>query len=134
MSDPRMPTGLGAAGKAFWRKIVAEYDPSTADVERLTLACRLKDRIAAASAIIAHDGLMPDGKRHELLPQLRADERLFDQVLARLGLVDEAGHAPADGFTARAQAANAQRWGGEKARQVRDELSARRKHRAADAS
>jgi len=132
----KSPAGLGRVGAAFWRKVVADYAPSLAEADRLLMLCRLKDRIAAEAAIIAAEGLTVAGaagqpRPHPMLSQLRADERLADQLLARLDLVDDDGESLSDGLTARARAANRARWGGPK--RPGDELADRRKHRAVGA-
>lgn len=44
MSNPRMPAGLGAGGKALWKSVVDEHDLDGRQIVQLTEACRMKDR------------------------------------------------------------------------------------------
>jgi len=131
-ATPRPPAGLGRVGAGFWRKVITEFDPSTAEQERLLMLCRLKDRIAAEEALIAAEGLVVEGSQgqprpHPMLSQLRADQRLADQLLARLELVDEAGETIPTGRQARSQAGHAaRRWGGRRPHRKVTEMGSRR--------
>src|SRR5262249_49348828 len=57
ISYPRPPAGLGRAGKALWRRVVAEYDLDDAALLGLSKACAEADREAEAEGGVGEQGL-----------------------------------------------------------------------------
>jgi hypothetical protein len=92
MSPPRPPSGLGAAGRRFWRSVTAEYLLSLAEIGILARACRVLDRMArmdaeiAAAASLTVLGSTGQPSPHPLLSSLDAAERTFDILVRALAL------------------------------------------------
>ena len=87
---PRVPTGLGAAGAALWKRLTAPVDGdelefSVAELVTLELACRQADDISALEQVLAHDGPTVLGSRDQVrLSPIPAELRLQRAALARL--------------------------------------------------
>lgn len=57
MKQKKAPSDLGPAGRRFWTKVQAEYVLVEAhDIERLRLAAKALDRIAAAEKVLEAEG------------------------------------------------------------------------------
>ena len=52
-TDPQAPVFLAEAGRAFWQRVVSEFDLDSAALQLLALACKQADRAAEARAILA---------------------------------------------------------------------------------
>jgi hypothetical protein len=89
MSNPR---GVGAASRALWAKLSAEYSfDDAASLELLAQLARTHDRLCAAQKQVAADGLVLNGRAHPLLQvesQLRRDLLAFCRAL-RVALPSE---------------------------------------------
>jgi len=85
-----VPTGLGAAGAALWKRLTAPVDGdelefSVAELVTLELACRQADDISALEQVLAHDGPTVLGSREQVrLSPIPAELRLQRAALARL--------------------------------------------------
>lgn len=52
MTNPKVPTGLGAGGRALWRSVLDEHELDGRQVVQLTEACRMKDRLDKLDGIL----------------------------------------------------------------------------------
>jgi hypothetical protein len=107
--DPSAPpSGLGNAGRRFWKTILKEYvidDAGT--LQTLWQICASVDRLAECGEVIKRDGLLTRGARgpreHPLLKTELAIRAFVVRALARLGLDAEPpksiGRPPAKGYT-----------------------------------
>lgn len=124
MTSPKVPPGLAARGRAFWRRTVASYVLSETEVELLGEVCRLLDECDALRSVVAADGVTVAGSAgqprvHPALGELRQHRLAVGRLLAQLALPgDEEGtlDSPA---RARARRAAAARWSGHIRRDVR---------------
>lgn len=103
MATQRVPTGLGAGGRALWRDITAEHDLDPAQRVQLVEACRAKDRLDKLDDLLRGDvdtwvrltvDVNSDGDVYELrmtqaLVQANATANLLKQLIAALRLPDE---------------------------------------------
>ncbi len=87
------PAGLGEAGKALWRDVVAVYTLRPDEKRILTDACMAADRVAtmreeldARSIVTA--GSMGQEVVHPLVAEIRAHEAQIAGLLAKLKLPD----------------------------------------------
>src|SRR5215471_11800489 len=88
---PRAPTGLGKAGRAFWRSVMATYELSPAESLTLHRCCVSVDALAAVDAEIAEQGVSVRGSRGQVIPnrliKLRCEmERVLDVQIRALQL------------------------------------------------
>jgi hypothetical protein len=84
---------LAARGRGvrFWRRVVAEFDPSLAETELLAEACRLLDELDDLRAVVARDGATVTGSRgqvraHPALGELRQARGELRRLLDALGI------------------------------------------------
>lgn len=88
---PEAPKHLGAAGRSFWQRILADFDLSdSAQYALLEAACECQDRMAAARDAIQEDGeIVPDRygspKVHQACDLERRARAQFLQVMRQLG-------------------------------------------------
>ena len=52
-TDPQAPVFLAEAGRAFWTRVLREFELDGPSLELLALACKQADRAAEARAILA---------------------------------------------------------------------------------
>lgn len=79
-----MPKGLGPAGRAVWKKRVAEFGHYTeAQLDLLRLLCIQYDRIAEARADIAKHGVVIEDARGSIKgnPAVRVEQAAAAQIL-----------------------------------------------------
>lgn len=117
----RGPAGLGAAGRAFWRKVVADYELDHDGVALLEQACRTLDeldrlQVAVAGADLLVEGSAGQPRPHPLLGELRAHRLALGKLLTQLALPDEEDTPPLTATQQRAQKAARDRWAAERAR------------------
>ncbi len=92
MTAPKAPAGLDAHGLAFWRKATADRDFAEAhDLERLAIAARALDEIAADEALLRTEGRYTSdrwGRRipHPALKTVAENRVLFLRCIRELGL------------------------------------------------
>ena len=65
---PRPPAGLDAAGKAFWRSVLAAYDLSQVEAVMLDQACKTVDLLEQVDAALADYGVVSSGSRGQPVP------------------------------------------------------------------
>ncbi|MEI6263048.1 MAG: hypothetical protein WCR46_24545 [Deltaproteobacteria bacterium] len=88
----KIPPGLKAQGKQFWKKIQDVYGMDEAhDIERLKMACRCLDEIEEAELIIAAEGrYVPDRfektQEHSGCKAIRDNKTLFCRIIRELAL------------------------------------------------
>lgn len=91
---PQPPKHLGAAGRALWRSIVAEYELEPHHLAVLEAACQARDRMDEAHAAIERDGAYLPGrfgtKAHPALAVERDSRIAMLRCLRELGLDLEA--------------------------------------------
>lgn len=116
-SPPKVPLGLAARGRAFWRRTVASFVLSETEVELLGEVCKLLDECDSLHAVVAVDGVTVPGSSgqprvHPALGELRQHRLAVGRLLAQLALPgDEEGTLDSPS-RARARRAAAARWSG----------------------
>lgn len=109
------PKGLGAGGRALWRKVTTGYELREDEAVSLAAACRLVDELdrleeELAAAPVMVKGSMGQDKPHPLFAEVRAHRQALGRHLDGLGLSDaEGGNAFAKSHAARKMARA--RWG-----------------------
>ena len=88
---PRVPGGLGPAGRAFWRKIVAVYELSPAEMALLARACRTLDVLARIDRELAAGGLVVTGstgqpRANPLLASQAEQARVLETLIRGMSL------------------------------------------------
>ncbi|SRR5260370_14194846 len=68
MGRPRAPEGLGQAGKRLWAAVTAELELAGHELELLRQAASTADLIAAASQVLAADGMLSTGSMNQPVP------------------------------------------------------------------
>jgi hypothetical protein len=109
-----MPTGLGPAGTALWKRLVSVYDFEPRELVIVELACRQASDIAALDRAIKADGVIVLGSKGQpRLAQAVVEVRQCRLALARLlgELALQAEDAkPSTARSERAQRAANSRW------------------------
>lgn len=88
----RTPTGLKAAGKKFFRKVLSEYDLTDHhDIERLVQACKCLDEINEAEELIEVEGRFildrfSQRREHPAAKAIRDARTLFFRAVRELAL------------------------------------------------
>lgn len=113
----RAPAGLGARGRAFWRRTVGEYELTPAEAELLVEVCRVLDTCADLAEAIRADGTTVAGSKgqprvHPAIAELRAQRLALGRLLGQLGLEDDDGAALPTPRSVRARKAAESRWAG----------------------
>lgn len=92
MKQIKMPAGLQAPGKKFWKEVMGEYKlEMTHDLERLRQACRCLDEIKIAEVVIKKDGLFIEDRfkqkrEHPAAKLIRDNKTLFCRIIRELCL------------------------------------------------
>jgi hypothetical protein len=114
---PRCPSGVGAAGRALWKRIVGDVAPELEldqrDFAVLARAAKTADRIAELDAALSGDGLvLVNGKGDVRLHPAAAELRLLETSLARLlgGIDLDDAASSQSAVSRRARAAAQARW------------------------
>jgi hypothetical protein len=120
-STPRVPAGLGAAGKALWKSILSDLDEGweleNRELHFLRRAARCEDELVALEKIVDRDGETTEGSRgqtivHPALGEGRQLRLVQLRLLSALELQDPAsartGATPASKLARRAAES---RWG-----------------------
>lgn len=121
----RTPAGLGSAGKAAFKRLVATLPPGWAfdarELEILTEACKTRDLIDALEKAVTEHGAIVGGstKQKRVNPayaEIRQMRALYAQLLGKLELADNptaaAGEAkPQTAASKHASTAARARWG-----------------------
>lgn len=116
MADPRPPAGLQGRGRAFWRKVVADFDLEAAHFEVLREVCRLLDRQNALAAAVRRDGEVVVGstgqpRLHPALAESRQTALAIGRLLNELGLDRSDAEENETITTHKARRAAEARWG-----------------------
>ncbi len=77
---PAAPRGTGAEGRRLWRAVVSDYELAEHEMSLLRQAVRVADACEALQQLVDAEGVMPGGRPHPALVELR-QQRI---VLARL--------------------------------------------------
>jgi phage terminase small subunit len=87
---PAAPRHLSPKSRAFWRRIVGEFDMQAHHFELLRMACEAMDTAADARAIVAKDGASQPGRfgprAHPMLAVENAAAIRAGRLLRELGL------------------------------------------------
>lgn len=96
MSDrkPKTPAGLGAAGKALWRRLTGTFDFESGELVILETAARQADALAALEAVVAESGLMVAGsagqpRLNPAVAECRQGRIALARMLGMLGMPDD---------------------------------------------
>ncbi len=103
MSAARPPAHLGAAGRAFFRKISAEWEQGTHEQLLLIAACEQVDIAETCRSTIASDGLTiatAKGavKENPAVATLRQTTRLIQSLVRQMDLTED---TPPDSYRGR---------------------------------
>lgn len=88
---PRMPAGLGTAGRKLWRSVTGTYDLEPHEAEILALACHQADVAEQLAAQAEADGLIVAGasgqrRHHPALTEARLSSVAAARIIASLKL------------------------------------------------
>jgi phage terminase small subunit len=88
---PRAPAGLGSSGKAFWKKIVADYELEQHHLALLKQACKCLDDMDAAEAALKDQGRyfldkFEQWKEHPAAKDAKQLRGLFQRLVREIGL------------------------------------------------
>jgi hypothetical protein len=129
---PKPPKGLGSAGRALWRRIIAGVPPELElderELEALRLAARQSDDLAALEKVIAKEGVGSVGSAgqpvvHPAVVEARQSRLAVGKLLDTIRFADPDG-ALLTGAGRHAQGAANTRWGRSRARAKRREDTA----------
>jgi hypothetical protein len=106
--------GLGAAGKALWRRLLKVYELEEHEAALLTHACRQADDVAALEEVVGRDGYVVEGSQGQsrlnmAVTELRQSRLALGRLLAQVGFPDEADR-PMTEKSRRAQRVANSRW------------------------
>jgi hypothetical protein len=90
-TNPRIPAGLGPAGRKLWTTMTAELEFEPREVTILQAACRQADDIARLEAVVKSEGSSIKGSKnqsrlHPALPELRQGRLALGRLLAALDI------------------------------------------------
>jgi len=118
VTAPRMPTKLGASGKALWSSIIPAYDLRPDEVRILTDACREADLIARLqdaleSADLVTRGSMGQEVASPFVSEIRQHRTVLANLLKSLKIPDSPATAARKKahVSDQARAAARSRWG-----------------------
>ena len=91
MGTVRAPSGLGKAGRALWRDLMAEYGLNPVEAAILVQVCRCVDRLEAIEAELAGMPLVVAGSTGQprcnpLLAEQRAQARVLESRCRALAI------------------------------------------------
>jgi phage terminase small subunit len=92
MKIPKVPNGLEAPGKKFFKKVLSEYVLTEGhDLERLFMACRCLDEIAEDEKIVRSEGRFITDRflqkrENPASRSIRDNKTLFCRIIRELGL------------------------------------------------
>ncbi len=113
---PKAPPRLAAAGRALWKRIIADFELDVYDLILLECAARQADDVASLEALLAEQGLVVEGSQGQprlsaVVTELRQSRLAFSRLLAEVGLPNDDQEAGASPASRRAQKAADSRWG-----------------------
>ena len=122
---PRVPAGVGATGRALWRRLVGVYDFEEHELALLEVACRQADDVAALEKLIANQGMTVPGSQGQprlnaAVAEVRQGRLALGKLLGLLALPDEVDRPFTASSRTAQKAANA-RWSRKRAEQERRE-------------
>jgi P27 family predicted phage terminase small subunit len=88
----RVPRGLKAAGKKFWKKVLSEYElQDSHDLERLAMACKCLDDLVEIEERVETDGRFVKNRygtpvEHPGCKMIRDNRMLFIKIIRETGL------------------------------------------------
>jgi hypothetical protein len=104
MSEVGPPRGTGRAGKALWTSIADVFELEKHEIQLLSQAAVVADRIAALDAAVTRDGVLVEGRTHPALIESRLQRVTLGRLVALLRLPDLEDRRPQrrGGFRSRA--------------------------------
>lgn len=117
-STRRVPSGLAARGRRYWRAVLGVYELSESELEVLLEVCRTLDSLDLLEAAVARDGSTVRGSAgqtvvHPALTEARGQRALLHRLIAALALPDADGAQVPSARSQRGKVANAARWRGQ---------------------
>jgi len=88
----KTPSGLQAAGKKFYKQVLADYELTEGhDLERLFMGCRCLDEIKEAEDIVKEEGRFINDRfmqkrEHPAAKSIRDNKIIFCRIIRELGL------------------------------------------------
>ena len=91
VNPPRVPDGVGPAGRTFWKKITSTYELSLGELALLVRVCKTLDLVARIDRELAGAALLVPGstgqmRANPLLEAKVAQERVLELLVRGLGL------------------------------------------------
>lgn len=112
---PTPPDDLGDAGRAYWLRVVEEYDLGAVEEPALAQVCRTLDTLAALDeAVRTHGHVTDEGKISPAIVEQRQQRAILVRLLGLLDLPTDDDERPAAGGDAASRAARKAaraRWG-----------------------
>ena len=112
-APPRVPAGIGDAGRKLWRAITREHELDGRETAILAQACRQADALADMDAALVRDGIVVPGAAGQ--PRLNAIVAESRQARLALAKLLDLLHLPDDDAEARKnrpqQRRASRRWG-----------------------
>lgn len=92
-TKPRAPKGLLTRGRALWKAIHRDFQPTPAEAQILHELCRTLDEIDTLSAALAQSGSTVTGshgqpRANPIYAELRQHRATADRLALALGLTD----------------------------------------------
>lgn len=113
--DHQPPDDLGEAGRAYWSRVVEEYDLGAVEEPALVQVCRTLDTLAALDEAVRTHGVVTDtGKVSPAIVEQRQQRAILVRLLGLLDLPvddDERPSAGGDAASRAARKAARSRWG-----------------------
>jgi len=124
---PRVPAGLGHAGKGLWRRLVGAFEFLEHEQALLEVACRQADDVAALEALIRADGMIVTGSAGQprlsaAVAEVRQGRLALGKLLGALALPDEVDR-PTTASSSQARKAADARWTRKRAERERREAA-----------
>jgi hypothetical protein len=113
---PRPPRGLGAAGRALWRRLTVEFDFDARELLVLEAAARQADDVALLEALLADEGPVTVGSKGQprlsaVVMEVRQGRLALLKLLDGLRIPGEDEEAGRSAASERASRAATSRWG-----------------------
>lgn len=92
MKIPKIPKGLQAPGKRFWKQAHSERELDEGhDLERLFMACRCLDEIAEDEKVVTSEGRFIEDRFHQkrehpAAKSIRDNKIIFCRIIRELAL------------------------------------------------
>lgn len=107
---PRAPSGLGSAGRRFWKQATADFEFSPGELSLLEEACHEKDLLEQLRRVMDASDVVTEGSQgqevsHPLLAELRLHRVAYIRLISALNLPADDTPGARDLSRARSQSA-----------------------------